>query len=56
MSRLSRMVCSKKIRPETGLSSIWVKENSPLQDQGRFKIGMFGSPSADQQLYGFVPS
>ena len=33
MSRLSRIVCSKKIRPETGLSSIWVKENSPLQDR-----------------------
>ncbi len=28
MSRLSRMTCSKKIRPETGRSSIWVRENS----------------------------
>ena len=27
-SRLSRMTCSKKIRPDTGLSSIWVRENS----------------------------
>lgn len=27
-SRLSRITCSKKIRPETGRSSIWVKENS----------------------------
>src|ERR1700680_2324077 len=25
-SRLSRMTCSKKIRPETGLSSIWLGE------------------------------
>ncbi len=28
MSRLSRMTCSKKIRPATGPSSTWVKENS----------------------------
>jgi len=27
-SRLSRMTCSKKICPDTGLSSIWVSENS----------------------------
>src|SRR6478609_2286938 len=28
MSRFSRMTCSKKTRPDTGLSSIWVRENS----------------------------
>ena len=28
MSRLSCSTCSKKIRPETGRSSIWVSENS----------------------------
>jgi len=28
MSRLSRMTCSKKTRPDTGRSSIWVRENS----------------------------
>jgi hypothetical protein len=28
MSRLSRMTCSRKIRPEIGVSSIWVRENS----------------------------
>ena len=26
--RLSRMTCSKNTRPDTGLSSIWVRENS----------------------------
>jgi len=28
ISRLSRMTWSKKIRPETGLPGIWVRENS----------------------------
>ena len=28
MSRLSRISCSKKIRPVTGASSTWVRENS----------------------------
>src|SRR5258705_12494675 len=28
MSRLSRMACSKKIRPATGVSRTWVRENS----------------------------
>ncbi len=28
MSRLSRIICSRKIRPVTGRSSIWVKLNS----------------------------
>ena len=33
MSRLSRMTCSKNIRPETGLSSSWVKRELGLQNR-----------------------
>src|SRR5690348_16494607 len=63
MSRLSRMVCSKKIRPETGLSSTWVSENSGLHHRelvavaggpvrGGERVRQPGQPLADQLVDG----
>jgi hypothetical protein len=37
MSRLSRMTCSKKIRPVTGLSSTWVRENSACSTEASYR-------------------
>ena len=31
------MTCSKKIRPDTGLSSIWVKENSACKTEMSYR-------------------
>ena len=37
MSRLSRMTCSKKIRPVTGASSTWVRENSACSTETSYR-------------------
>src|SRR6476619_6472929 len=55
MSRLSRMTCSKNIRPETGLSSIWVSENSACKhpvDALDLELHMLGKDIADRSRYG----
>jgi hypothetical protein len=37
MSRLSRIICSKKIHPLTGESSIWVRENSACRTDSSYR-------------------
>ena len=54
MSRLSRITCSKNTRLETGLSSIWVSENSawvrqPSQPLTQQRLDLvFAEPVADR--------
>jgi hypothetical protein len=47
MSRLSRITCSKKIRPETGRSSIWVSENSACRTEISYRYPAARSASVN---------
>src|ERR1035437_3090018 len=46
MSRLSWITCSKKIRPDRGRSSIWVRENSACRTEMSYRYPAARSASA----------